>query len=57
METQIKKTYNRPEINKIKIDNEISLIMMSGAGPGGDPEENSINPDNFNFNPFKLLKF
>ncbi len=57
METLTKKTYNRPEIDKIKIDNEISLIMMSGIGPGENPDETSINPDNFSFNPFKIIKF
>lgn len=51
-----KRKYNRPEITVVEIDNEISMVMMS-AGPQNDPEEVSINPGNFNFNPFKMLKF
>ena len=43
-----------PEIKVIKLDNEISLVMMS-SNPGGDPDE-SISPDHFNLNPFKLFK-
>jgi hypothetical protein len=53
METK-KKTYSCPEITTIEIDNEISLVMMS-AGPEGDPTE-SIQPDHFSLNPFKLMK-
>ena len=34
-----KRTYISPEIEKIKLDNEISLIMNSAASsPEGDPE-------------------
>lgn len=34
-----KRTYSSPEIEKIKLDNEISLIMNSAASsPEGDPE-------------------
>jgi len=51
-ENKKKKRYSRPGITKIKIDNEISLVMMS-ANPDGDPQE-SINPGNFILNPFKL---
>jgi hypothetical protein len=32
-----KKTYKKPEVKKVTIDNEISMVMMS-FGPGGDPE-------------------
>ena len=50
---QEKREYSTPEITEIKIDNEISLVMMS-ANPGGDPTESV--PDNFNLNPFKIFK-
>jgi hypothetical protein len=49
-----KRIYSAPEITEIKIDKEISLVMMS-ANPGGDPPEESM-PDNFNLNPFKMFK-
>ena len=32
-----KKKYGKPAVTKVKIDNEISMVMMS-FGPGGDPE-------------------
>jgi hypothetical protein len=53
-EPEERRKYLPPEINIIKIDNEISLVMMS-ANPGGDPDE-SIQHDHFNLNPFKLFK-
>jgi hypothetical protein len=49
-----KRKYSTPEITEIKIDKEISLVMMS-ANPGGDPPDESM-PDNFNLNPFKMFK-
>jgi hypothetical protein len=49
-----KRSYTAPEITEIKIDKEISLVMMS-ANPGGDPPDIAM-PDNFNLNPFKLFK-
>lgn len=48
-----KRKYSTPEITEIKIDKEISLVMMS-ANPGGDPDESM--PENFNLNPFKIFK-
>ena len=46
-----KRKYNRPEINLIKMDNDISVLMAS-ANPVHDPDE-SIQPEHFSFNPFK----
>jgi len=58
-----KKTYSTPDINVVKIDNEISLVMMTYIGPGGgddggDPGDpnSSIQPEKFYYNPFKLPK-
>jgi hypothetical protein len=52
----VKRKYQTPEITEIKIDNEISLVMMS-ANPGEDPPEESIGGmDHFDLNPFKILK-
>jgi len=47
-----KRKYQRPEISVIKLDNEISLIMMS-ANPNSDPFE-AKQSDHFNINPFKI---
>jgi hypothetical protein len=52
--TPIKRKYSTPEITEVKIDKEISLVMMS-ANPGGDPDE-SVQPEHFNLNPFKIFK-
>jgi hypothetical protein len=40
-----KKKYTKPEVKKVTIDNEISMVMMS-FGPGGDPESSMklLNP-------------
>jgi len=40
-----KRTYKKPELKKVVIDNEISMVMMS-FGPGGDPESSLrlLNP-------------
>jgi hypothetical protein len=32
-----KKSYKKPQVKKVTIDNEISLVMAS-FGPGSDPE-------------------
>ena len=41
-----KKKYTKPTVTKVKIDNEISMVMMSAYGPGGDPGSglNLLNP-------------
>ncbi len=54
-ETRKIRKYNMPEVTVIKIDNDISLVMMS-ADPNNDPPETSLQLDYFNFNPFKLSK-
>lgn len=40
-----KRTYRKPEVKKVSIDNEISLAMAS-FGPGGDPESSIIRKMN-----------
>ncbi|MCF8460227.1 MAG: hypothetical protein K9G46_05855 [Flavobacteriales bacterium] len=41
-----KKTYTKPQVKKVTIDNEINMVMMSPFGPGGDPESSlkMLNP-------------
>ena len=36
-----KRAYTKPEVKKVTIDNEISMVMMS-FGPSGDPEASVI---------------
>ncbi|MFT4544881.1 MAG: hypothetical protein ACI9EQ_001345 [Bacteroidia bacterium] len=45
MKKQANKKYSKPAVTKVKIDNEISMVMMS-FGPGGDPESSfkKLNP-------------
>jgi hypothetical protein len=46
MKKDKKKAYTKPEVKKVIIDNEISMVMMSPFGPGGDPESSfkKLNP-------------
>jgi hypothetical protein len=47
-----KRAYTRPSVDHIRVDNEISMVMMT---PPDDPDD-SINPDHFGINPFRLPK-
>lgn len=47
-----KRLYNSPQINCIKLDNEISLTLDSSTAPD-DPEASLKAPEYFNSNPFK----
>lgn len=42
---QKKQQYNSPEIQRINLDNEIALILVSG-NPGNPGGSNNINPEN-----------
>lgn len=53
-EIEIKRSYAKPQIERVKLDNEISMVMMSA--PPADPD-GSLQPDNFSINPFKMMKF
>jgi hypothetical protein len=50
-----KQVYTTPQINRIELDNEISLTLdsTSGAPPAGPGEPTSFAPDYFNPDPFK----
>jgi len=48
-----RQTYSSPQIERIKLDNEISLVLSSLEAPG-DPGDASLTPDYFNNDPFKL---
>lgn len=49
-----KRTYYNPQIERIKLDNEISLILQSTDAPG-DPEASYEN-EYFKNDPFKSNK-
>lgn len=46
-----KRIYVKPQIMRIILDNEISMVMQSA--PPGDPG-GSLQPEHFSINPFKL---
>jgi len=45
-----KRTYVKPRLEQIKLDKEISMVMMST--PPGDPWS-SVQPEHFSVDPFK----
>jgi len=47
-----KRGYQKPEVERIQLDNEISLVMMS---PPPDPNGFTLS-EQFTLNPFKMLK-
>lgn len=48
-----KRTYVKPEVTKVVIDNQISMVMMTPCeDPGGDCGENNLH----NTNPYKISK-
>ena len=53
-----KNEYKRPEISEVKIDNEISLVLMSANPNQGDGSHpfGSIQPEHFKDDPFKAFK-
>ena len=51
--TRKKRSYKQPQVNRIKLDKDISLVMQSDAPP--DPG-GSLQPEHFSINPFKLMK-
>ena len=53
METATKRTYTKPDIDIVKIDNEISVFMNS-ENPYENPDETSLNK--FPFINYSVLK-
>lgn len=47
-----KRTYNRPRIELIELDNEISLVLQSDDNPEGEPTFSQI-PEHFINDAFK----
>ncbi|MCT4589688.1 MAG: hypothetical protein N4A71_17835 [Carboxylicivirga sp.] len=56
MEFKKKKKYNRPELEAYQIDNEISLVLMTGETDPPDPPRRGAaqqQPNSFEENPFE----
>ena len=49
-----KKTYNPPQIEMIKLDNEISLQLASDDNPTGEPENWGKANQPTNNDPYKM---
>jgi hypothetical protein len=52
---QTRRIYSKPEINNIKLDNEISLVLESTPPVPPVYENISLTTDYFNNNPFKTI--
>ncbi len=52
IESKTKRVYAKPEVACVKVDNEISLVMMSPPSP---PASQPTGPEIF-FNPMKFFK-
>jgi hypothetical protein len=52
-----KRIYTSPRIERIELDNEISLVLVSGdpgdPSSGQDPNASLMAPEYFNNDPFK----
>ena len=48
----LKSKYTAPEMNRIELDNEISLILQSAEPPFGPSEIVKVSPEFFNNEPF-----
>ena len=48
--------YTAPEIKRIELDNEISLILQSAEPPYGPNEIVKVSPEFFNNEPFHTNK-
>lgn len=50
----MKKKYSKPQVNRIYIDKQISLVMMTNEGtPPGGPPFGQINETSKTNNPYK----
>jgi hypothetical protein len=47
----MRKTYSKPIVKSVKIDNQIYMVIML---PPTDPGETSLGSQSTNINPFKI---
>ena len=53
----MKRSYKKPELKSIKIDNQISMVMMSPVPPTGPGNENSVNmQQSSTVDPYKISR-
>ena len=50
-----KRTYKKPELKSIRIDNQISMVMMSEVPPSGPGESVNI-PQSNSVDPYKISR-
>jgi len=50
-----KRIYKKPEVKSIRIDNQISMVMMSDVPPSGPGETQSILQNN-TADPYKIAR-
>jgi len=50
-----KRTYKKPQVKSIRIDNQISMVMMSDVPPYG-PNESLGMQQNCSIDPYKIPK-
>ena len=50
-----KRTYKKPEVKSIRIDNQISMVMMSDVPPSGPGESMNLQQSN-SVDPYKISK-
>jgi len=50
-----KRTYKKPDLKSIKIDNQISMVMMSDIPPSGPNESLGLQQSN-SVDPYKISK-
>jgi hypothetical protein len=48
----LKKTYKKPELNVVRLDNIITLMMLSIPDPLGNGQKNTPSPGNKKNTPF-----
>ena len=51
--TSKKQLYSTPQIERVKLDNEISLVLVSGDPEDPYASDNSSAPEYFNSHPMK----
>jgi hypothetical protein len=53
----MKRSYKKPELKSIKIDNQISMVMMSPLPPIGPDGETSVNmQQSSTVDPYKISR-
>jgi hypothetical protein len=54
--TTTKRAYQAPKVEQVKLDNEISMVMMSFTAPPGDPNTMPTQDPLMSLKVFRLFK-